>query len=458
MIQYLKKIVLKNLSANPIFLNLHSFLFSNRSRKEVDKLLDRINSVSILSQKDKKKVNENELKLILNHAYKTTTYYNDLFNSNQIDISSLDDLKKIPLLTKSIIKYKGEELISSDYDVKNLGKRFTGGSTGQPMEFYCDKSGPLLDNAHHWYLYNLIGYKPREIIVGLYGRGIPEKLTKKNIFWAKTIGDNVFGDFVFSSFYLNDKTIIHYINKLINLKPTILRGYPSFLNTIANYFIENNISLDFKIKGIVLTAELCSELQKENIETGFKSKVYFEYGHKEISIFCHSTSESFEYLSAPLYSYVEVLNDDGTDTPIGEIGRIITTGFCNYGMPFIRYDTGDLGKISSRNGGVITFENIEGRSQDHLIDKNNNKINLIASIYGYKMQAFKRIKRWQIKQDVPGEIELLIIKDAQFSKNDEKEILNTVEIFKGFVVKFTYVNDIPKSKIGKHLAVIQNIK
>ncbi|WP_026810768.1 phenylacetate--CoA ligase family protein [Arenibacter latericius] len=457
MIPHIKQLILKGFSENPIFLKLHNFLLANRDNKITDNIKSEILALEQLSTEQVKSLNEKEFKKILRHAYTTTPYYKTLFDKYNIDTTNWSNYREIPVLNKSIIKDHGKDLISSNYDIKFLGKRFTGGSTGQPMEFYTEKRGGLRDNAHHWYLYHLIGYKPGEIILGFYGRQVSEKYTDKNIYWNKTIGDNVFGDYVFSLFYLNDQTAPYYVEKIIALRPTILRGYPSFLNSLATYILSNNIRLVLNIKGVVLTAELCSDIQRENIEQAFGCKVYLEYGHKEISVFCHSTATSYKYFSAPLYCYLEVLNDDGTETPIGQVGRIVTTGFCNYGMPFIRYDTADLGRVSSRNGGVVTLSEIMGRSQDYLIDKNNEKINLIATIYRYKIDAFKRIKRWQIKQNVPGKIEILIIPDTQFSKDDELEILNTVELFKKFIVEFHYVDDIPKSKIGKHLAVLQNI-
>ena len=449
---------MKILSNNIVFLKFHSFFFLNRDKTLTYRVEKEISRLSKLSVDKIQIIQERELVKILQHAYTTTPYYKRLFDNHQIDTVNWTNFKQIPILNKTIIKNNKHDLISSKFDIKYLAKRFTGGSTGQPMEFYANKMAMISDNAHHWKLYHAIGYQSDETILGFYGRKLPERLIKKNVYWDEVIGDNVFGNYVFSSFYFNDRTAKFYAKKIITLRPAIMRGYPSFLNSLAIYFINNNIRLSFKVRGIVLTAEFCSDLQKNNIEKAFNSKVYLEYGHKEISILCHTSTKSDHYFSEPFYCYLEVLDDDGSETPIGKVGRLVTTGFNNYGMPFIRYDTGDLGELVSRAGGIVTLSQVMGRSQDYIIDKNKLKHNLIATIYRYNINAFKKIKRWQIRQDVPGEITLIVIPSSNFTKMDEQEILNSVELFKSFKVEFKYVNDIPKSRIGKHLAVIQNIQ
>ena len=312
----------------------------------------------------------------------------------------------------------------------------------------------IKDHAHHYYLNELIGINSEDITIGIYGIKLSTEQIEKEVFYIKS-SSTVFGHYHFSSLVLNDLNVNKFLEQLLSFKPSMIRGYPSILNFLAAYVVDKKITLNFKIKGIVLTSELCSIQQRLLIETAFKTTVYFEYGNKEINIFCFSNGNNYIYRSSPVYSYVEVLNPDGADTAIGEIGKIVTTGYNNFGMPFIRYETGDLGRIASRNGGVVTFSEIIGRSQDYLIDANGNKKYLIANIYSHKIQVFKKIQIWQLRQKLKGIVDVFIVPLEEFSEQDKQEIKIPFNKFENFEFVFNYVEDIPKTKIGKHLFVLQ---
>ena len=455
---YLKKVISNSLAKSFLFQRIYNVFFASKRKETVSRILNELKCLEDASDLEKKKFNDRKLLNILNHVSQTVPYYKNLFDGLSIDVNNLKDFYKIPLLTKEIVKNNTRELLSSEYEFHNLTKRFTGGSTGQPMEFYSDKYGPEIDNAHHWYLYQLMGYSSKDVILGCYGRPIQKDLTDKNIYWHKHLPRSVFGDYVFSSLYLNEDTIQFYVGKLLDIKPAIIRGYPSFLNTLAAFMIKENIQLDFKVKGINLTAELCNEEQRVNIEEAFDTMVYLEYGHKEISIFCYSVDNTYQYYSSPAYCYVEILEEDGTETPIGKTGRVITTGFCNRGMPFIRYDTGDLAEVAERKGGVVILSKIVGRMQDYLLDSKGKKINLIGAIYTHKLNAFKRIKNWQLRQSVLGEVDVLLVQESDFTTVDELEIKNLFETFKDLEFSFKYIDHIEKTKAGKQLFVVQEIK
>jgi phenylacetate-CoA ligase len=120
--------------------------------------------------------------------------------------------------------------------------------------------------------------------------------------------------------------------------------------------------------------------------------IYFEYVQSELRIFCYTSDSSYIYKSSPIYGYVEVFKKDGSAANIGEICSIIVRGFNNRGMPFIQYDTCDLGKVSLINGGNVHFSKILEMSQDYVLSKNCIKIFLTALVFGQHIKAFKNIK------------------------------------------------------------------
>ena len=303
-----------------------------------------------------------------------------------------------------------------------------------------------------------MGHEKGDLIVGCGGPRLTLSQRRQHIYWLKRDKGDLFGDYMFSVLYMTDRNIKYYVDKILELKPAILRGYPSFYDSLAQYILNNNIKIDFEIKGINLTSETCSSFQRKNIERAFSSKVYFEYGHNEICLYCYTKDRNFTYKSSPIYGYLEVLNDDGSDTEPDEIGNIVATGFNNLGMPFIRYNTEDLGEVSYRNGGIVHFKHIHGRTSDFILSKQNQRVYLTSLRFGSFLKAFSRISKWQIIQNRIGHIEMHIIRKKDYSIEDELEITEEIKSTTDVDIEYKYVKNIPKTSRGKHILFIQNVE
>ena len=395
---------------------------------------------------------------LLHYANDYCPYYRELFSKQNISVCTLQDFKRIPYLDKRIIKQQADKILSKKIKSTEVRTSNTGGSTGEPFEFYTDFYSGAVDDAHHKYLYHLMGYKKGDIIANSGGIKLTPQLIKKNIYWIKYPKGMVWGHWGFSALYLNKNNVRFYIDRIIELKPSIFRGYPSFFNELSLFIIENKIQLDFNVKGLNLTAEFCSNEQRINIEKAFSSKVYFEYGQSERTVYCYSDGSSYYYKSSPIYGYVEVLNDKGEDVLPGEEGEVIVTSLCCFTMPFIRYRTGDRAILKSKLGGIVELETILGRTQDFIFDKKNQKLFLTALIFGQHFKAFKNIFQWQIVQEKVGFIEMNIVKSTGYSKDDEKEIITKIKTIANIDLRLNYVADIEKTKSGKQLFLIQKLK
>ncbi len=448
----IKQLVRKTNFLQPLYHKLH--------KVKKDQIIN--DTVAYLNKLENKKENEifdvqkNCLIKTLNEAKTNVPYYKTILE--ELDFTDLKNLKKIPFLTKQLIKENKNSLINVNFEIGELAIKNTGGSTGQPLEFYCTTKAGLQDAGFHFHHYSKMGYIKGDRILGAGAVIINEEERKNNIYWKKIGMEEPFGDYKLSILYLTQDNVSHYVNKFLSYKPSILRGYPSLFDSLAQHIIEHNIVFNFKVKGISLTSEKCSETQKNNIEKAFKSQVYFEYGHNEISVLCHSEDHTYLYKSAPTYGYVEVLNDDGSETEIGEIGNIVVTGFLNNAMPLIRYRTEDLGRLAYKNGGTVHFSEIIGRSQDFIFSNDQRKISISAITSWQHFDAFARISKWQIVQKVKGEIDIFIIKGNGYTQADEIEIDSKIKKIIDLEIKYNYVNHIERTKGGKHLFLIQNIK
>jgi len=83
-----------------------------------------------------------QLNILLKHVYKNVPYYKNVFIERGLkpdDIQDLSDLKKLPYLTRDLVRENSEDLIAKNFP-RSKGLYFTtGGSTGTPLGFYWEK-------------------------------------------------------------------------------------------------------------------------------------------------------------------------------------------------------------------------------------------------------------------------------------------------------------------------------
>ena len=397
----------------------------------------------------------NILRYVQNHC----PYYKNLFLENNINPNSLKNFGQIPLLDKATVRTHFNELLSDEVSSLSTYTMNTGGSTGEPFEFIVSTLAGVIDKVHQEFVFKTtMGYKEGDKIVAFDGSTVPEECIKSHIYWIqKSDQDIPYGRLSYSSLYLTKENIQYYVQNIIDTAPCILRGYPSFINSIAEYILNENINIPFKVKGVQLTAEMANDAQIDNIERAFNTKVYLQYGHSEVCVYGFTFDATQEYYCSPFYGYTEVLDETGRPVDKGEVGEVVVTGFYNFAMPFIRYRTGDLAVFNGDNNGVVALQKIIGRTQDYVITKDGEKISLTALIFGQHYAAFKHIEKWQLQQDIPGKVHFRIVKAKNYSEKDEQEIQRKFRGIGDIDTEFKYVSSIPLTKRGKYKFLIQNI-
>src|SRR5687768_11499766 len=111
---------------------LRNYLF-NPSRRQAAELVKKSQTWSKDQIED---YQTRELKKLLTHAYDTVPYYKNSFTQAGFSpdmFKSLDDIKKVPILTKDDIRTHRESLISTTFPKKYLISDTSGGTTGLPV-------------------------------------------------------------------------------------------------------------------------------------------------------------------------------------------------------------------------------------------------------------------------------------------------------------------------------------
>ena len=373
-------------------------------------------------------------------------------------ISSLEEFRILPVIDKNTIREKRDELINPLLPGKKIIAN-TGGSSGTPLEFYIEKGvSRSKEKAHFDWYWHQFGYKPFDKMLMI--RGLP--LAGKRLYEFRTI-DNILN---ISCYNINKNNIQEVLVRINQFRPKFIHAYPSSLKVITSLLEQHKKKLDFSITAIFLGSEYLNENDRCYFEGFYNARIVNWYGHSERLIHGGNCPFSNEYHFYPSYGFIELLDENNQviNHP-GKEGRIVATGFDNRIMPFIRYDTGDLGVLSDQSTCKcgfkgVSLQKIAGRGHDLIVLSDGTQVSLTAFIFGQHLEAFKRISEMQVVQHKIGEIELRIVKNSDFTPKDEentkKTLLNSVN--NKIIIDFNYVESIPKTSRGKNVFFISSLK
>ncbi len=144
--------------------------------------------------------------------------------------------------------------------------------------------------------------------------------------------------------------------------------------------------------------------------------MFDQYGSAEQVCFI-SQCEAGSYHVHPEYGFTELLD---TDEGPRDAKRIVATGFTNWAMPLLRYDTGDLavpaaGKCPcGRNTQLV--EGVLGRVDDYLIASNGAWVGRLDPVF----KGLTTVRKAQIVQETLGEVRICIVPGKGFRKEHEQ--------------------------------------
>ena len=412
-----------------------------------------------LSYEEQMLQQENQLHKMINFVYDNVPYYRNIFkglNLSPDDIRTIDDLEKLPIITKDIIKANWEDLKPINLSSMKYKINSTGGSTGTPFKYRLLNADRFLDATLFYRGWGNGGYELGDKMVFLAGSsldvGSKSVITKK----AHEISRNLRK---LSSFDMGTEEMQKYTNVINSFKPKFLRGYPSSINFFASYLKENDVEI-ISPSAVFTTAEKLMPPMRKNIEEAFDCHVYDAYGLNDGGVGAYECSEHNGLHIDTERSIMEVVDDSGAQVNEG-IGSILATSLHNYAMPFIRYDTGDMGHIVEDvcgcGRGSMLLKEVMGRSVDVLLTPEGK------SVHGWFFlmifwEYCKGIKEYQVVQE---QIDKIVIKIVQEDNFDEKQIEIIRDIIKrkssGWDVEFRFVDEIERTKAGKCKFIINSM-
>ena len=403
-----------------------------------------------------------KLKSLIKYSSKYVPYYESLFEKIKLshhDIKSLDDISKVPILTKEILRISGDDLLSREFKKFKVKYGKTGGTTGVPVKVFKDEQNRSFTWGSYYRWYDWMGVNYYDHIVTLWGASTVFKHSFKNNLYNMS-QQFIQNESVFSSFELDNKNMDLIARRIRFSKSVLLKGYLSALLEFAHFVEKNNYKLD-SIKAISSTTETLLPHNRKYLEKVFNAKVFDQYGCGEVSAISYECSAHNGLHINQEHVICEVLNDSNKNI-LNSSGRVVATDLDNYVMPFIRYENGDLATLSDKKCtcGINQplMKSINGRTIDTVVLNNGRKVHgVFFTDILYELEILTdKIQRFQIFQDIPGSIEFRIETKESLSSNVKDEIEKAFLFFldKVNIVEF---DKIPNSKSGKFSYIISEI-
>jgi phenylacetate-coenzyme A ligase PaaK-like adenylate-forming protein len=370
-------------------------------------------------------------------------------------ITNIADLRRIPFLTKPLIRAHLQELKAED--AVGLRRYNTGGSSGEPLVFYIGKDRVSHDVAAKWRATRWwdVDIGDREIVVW----GSPIELGAQDR--VRQLRDEILRTRLLPAFDFSKENLDKFVSEIRALRPRMIFGYPSSLALIAQHAEQNRIRMDdLGIRVAFVTSEMLYDHQRSQIGRIFGCRVANGYGGRDAGFIAHECPEGGMHIAAEDI-IVETVGESGSALPPGEAGEIVVTHLATRDFPLVRYRTGDMGILDDRRcacgRGLPLLKEIQGRNTDFIIAADGTVMHGLALIY--VLRDLPGIARFKIVQESATSTRVLVVPEDSFGETQINAIIRGLKARLGENVKICIqqVAEIPPEPSGKFRYVVSRV-
>lgn len=398
--------------------------------------------ISLIIEKNDDIRKRKHLSSILSHAVCNSKFYKNYDPEN---------LKSFPVVNKNILREHYEQICIKPESIPfQRGEVFvqkTSGSTGTPFSVPQDTIKRQRRIAELKYFGHEVGFKSHEKLIHLRTWNRWQAKTKKQIFWENIIPFDIAS--------MGEQNLRELCELIKTNNVHTIRGYASSIDQLVKYIQRESILLP-SLRLMIAGSESLEDITREIVENigGGKINIISQYANEENGILAqeliNEPKEVF-FLNEASY-FFEILKLDCNEPALeNEVGRIVLTDLFNYAFPLLRYDTGDVGAISERNGRKVLTK-LYGRKMDLVYDSQGDTVSpmTLARIFKH----FDWIEQWQFVQTNKNNYEVRL-KVKIHEANNSELLVSLKEVFgQAANIVFKFVDDIPLLDSRKRKPVV----
>lgn len=400
-----------------------------------------------------------KLREIVAHAEKNCAYYTTRFREHGLaasDLSTLEDLRRFPLLSKEDVFHNRAAMISPSFEGR-LFAASTSGSTGVALQFHLDSGQHAWADACQWRGRRWWHLERGDTQLLLWSRPVAADVRTQFKSWAKYRLRNYVQFDAFQAF--DDAKVNQVIAAIRRSRPRFIFGYGSSIARVAGALEQRNEVLAGRERPMLVeyTADHLHEAERQVATQRFAAPVVSAYGASECGGVAQECREGNLHVSVD-HAVVEFLRPNGSPADAEETAEIVLTTLNNRGMPLIRYRIGDLGSYSlaeCRCGITLPLMRLQaGKAVDLVTTSTRAKVS--AHLFDYinihiMKQGIRGIRQFLVEQTALDRFVLSIVCEQPF---DARCVEVFIERMKGYLgdqieVSWQVVESIPLQPSGK---------
>ena len=387
-----------------------------------------------------------KLKALLEHCHREVPYYRRRFKeigATPDDIQTLADYARLPVLTKADIRANFDDIAAESWRGRILYKA-TGGSTGEPLRFGYTRESNDRRAAVMWRGYGWAGARMGRPTFYLWGGAVGNPSRKQVL--KDRIYHALFGRRMVDSFPMSESNIAGYADAIDAYRPEVIVAYVGPLVRLAEWMLATGRKVH-RPQAILGGAEALLGYQREIIERAFGAPAFNTYGCREFMLIA---SECEHRDGLHVNADHLVVETGGSDAA----GDVVITDLHNYGMPFIRYQNGDLATSAAGpcacGRGLPRLARVDGRKLDAIRTRAGHI--LPGEFFPHMLKDVRGIRRFQVVQRTLDALDISIVRGAEFDESGldyaRREIAKVIG-GDAVEIRFHFVDDIATGANGK---------
>lgn len=397
-----------------------------------------------------------KIKKILKHAYENVPYYKSLFDGLDFypgEFKSLEDLKRLPVLTKQDLRRFYVKLISDNVKKFRPQKLYTSGTTGERIEFLVDGKANAIEFCYYWRHWGWAGYRIGHRFAQFSPSFFIDRKHKGLYVWQSFLNR-----LLLNTLSIDKQIVFKISDQLFKFNISFLKGHPSALYYFARIAQDENISIP-PLKGIFTAGEILYPHQREVIQRAFACRIYDHYGQMERVIAATECEFGGMHINSD-YGLWEFENICEIEKNRFE-AKIIGTNLYKMGMPLIRYDTGDrveyvMGAKCQCGRSFQVIKRILGREGDVILTPEGKIAPIVYTVFS----RFNEIELGQIVQVKKNQLLIRLVKGKKYDEKTEEKLNFYIRSYVGedMKIEFQYESfeSLMSSARGKKFRIIQN--
>lgn len=394
----------------------------------------------------------NEVTRLLAHAFESVPYLRRKYRAAGIelgDVRTWDDFRRVPPLTREEVNEYGSELCSTTYQGRLL-PHATGGSSGTPTRFFRTYESYDWRTAAKDRVYSWSGWRLGERSVYLWGAPVGHHSRRE--LWKTRAFECVQRQLIINTFSQTDALWRDVYAQILAFGPVLIVGYVSSLEQFAAFLKRERLALS-KVRSVIAAAEPLFPAVRAAIEGACGAPVYNTYGSREfMSIAGECEHRSGLHINAE--NLVVETRDASSEAP----SEILVTDLHNYGMPFVRYATGDLGTMSDIRcecgRGLPMLESLEGRVLDSIRTADGRTVP--GEFFPHLLKEVPEFAQYRVEQRTLDHVVISAVLNEPLSERSAALLRHEIGKVFGTATRWEVqpVSEIPTLRSGKRRVTV----